>query len=167
MPKRLHVTPLLSVDELERRYRAADDPVLRSHYQMIWLLARGWSTTDVIAATGYSRTWIQTIARRYNQAGPAGLGDRRHANPGSPPLLDAAGHAALKVALGEVAPDGGLWTGPKVARWIGQRLGRSVADRRGWEYLRRLGYTPHRPRPAHTQADPDEQAAFPKCCASR
>lgn len=167
MPKHLPVTSHLSIAELEHRYRSATDPVVRSHYQIIWLPAQGWLTTDVIAATGYSRTWIQEIARRYNTAGPVGLGDQRHGNPGQPPLLDAAGQAALPDALRADPPDGGFWPGPKVARWIGARLGRSVADRRGWEWLRRLGYTPHRPRPAHAQADPAAQAAFPKSCASR
>jgi transposase len=162
MVKRIHVEARLAPAELGRRYRAARDPVERTHYQIVWLLAQGRATREVMVATGYSRRWVQEVARRYNRAGPAGLGDRRRANPGGEALLDAAGCEALRAALGGGAPDGGVWSGPKVARWMGERLGRRVHARRGWDYLRRLRYSPHMPRPAHAEADPEEQARFPK-----
>ncbi len=41
MPKRITIAAHLSKDELERRYRGAKDPIERSHYQIIWLLASG------------------------------------------------------------------------------------------------------------------------------
>lgn len=166
MPKHIHVRPHLSMDELEQHYRRAHDPVARTHYQIIWLLAQGRLTRDVAAATGYSPTWIQTIARRYNADGPAGLGDRRHGNPGQPPMLDAAGQQALRVAMQGAAPGGGFWTGPAVARWMSAHLGRRVSKQQGWVWLRRLDYTPQRPRPTHVAADSTERAAFPKACAS-
>jgi hypothetical protein len=37
-----------------------------------------------------------------------------------------------------------------------------VLPQRGWEYLRRLGYTPQVPRPQHAQANPESQDAFKK-----
>jgi transposase len=33
---------------------------------------------------------------------------------------------------------------------------------RGWEWMRRLGFTPPWPRPRETRADPEAQAAFKK-----
>jgi len=54
MPKRITIAPHLSLDELENRYRQAKDPVLRSHYQIIWLLACGRPTEEVAAITSYS-----------------------------------------------------------------------------------------------------------------
>jgi hypothetical protein len=42
-------------EELENRYRKARDPVLRSHYQILWLIGEGKSTTEVMEVTGYSR----------------------------------------------------------------------------------------------------------------
>jgi len=38
MPKRVKIEPHLSSDELERRYRQAQNVIERSHYQTIWLL---------------------------------------------------------------------------------------------------------------------------------
>jgi transposase len=110
--------------------------------------------------TSYSVNWVREIARRYREDGPAGLGDRRHTNPGAMPLLDAAQQDRLRAALGGPAPDGGLWTGRKVATWMSGELARPVSEQRGWEYVRKLGFTPQRPRPRATRADPDAQAAF-------
>ena len=156
------IPPHLPPAELERRYRRERDPVARSHWQIVWLLAGGAPTAEVCRATGYGANWVREVARRYREEGPAGLGDRRHANPGAAPLLDPAGQGELRAALGGPAPDGGLWTGRKVAAWIAARVGRPVAEQRGWEYLRKLGLTLQRPRPREERADPAAQAAFKK-----
>ena len=158
----LTVPAHLPLDEMERRYRRARDPVLRSHWQIVWLLARGAPTAEVCRVTGYGANWVREVARRYRAEGPPGLGDRRHANPGAAPLPDQVRQGELPAALGGPAPDGGLWTGRKVAAWIAARVGRPVAEQRGWEYLRKLGLTPQRPRPREERADPAAQAAFKK-----
>lgn len=160
MSRRRILADHFAVAELEAHHRRARDPVARSQWQIVWLLARGEPTTAVVAATGYSPGWIATIVGRYNRDGAAGIGDRRHRNRGAAPLLSADQRAALREALARPAPDGGLWTGPKVAAWMRERLGHPVHAQRGWEYLRRLGLTPQVPRPAHTAADPAGQAAF-------
>jgi transposase len=147
---------------LEHRYRRATDPVARSQWQIVWLLASGHSTAEVAGVTGYSVHWIREIAKRYREAGPGGIGDRRHGNPGARPLLEATQQAQLRQALSGPAPDGGVWTCHKVAAWIGAAIGRPVDPTRGWEWMRRLGFTPQRPRPRETRADPEAQAAFKK-----
>ena len=167
MPKRLSIQSHLSINDLERRYRTAKEPVARSHWQMVWLLAQGRASEEVAASTGYSVKWIRAVAQRYNQYGPPGLGDRRHHNPGSPGLLSAAQRAALATALGHPPSDGGLWTGPKVAAWMAATLGHPVHPQRGWEMLQRLGLRPKVPRPRHAKADPAAQAAFKKSCPPR
>lgn len=160
MARPLIVPSHLPVDELERRYRRTRDPVERSHWQIVWLLARGETTTAVAGVTGYSINWVREVAKRYREGGPGALGDRRHANRGAAPLLSAEQQAALRAALAGPALDGGLWTCRKVAAWIAARVGRPVGEQRGWEYLVRLGFSPQRPRPRETRADPAAQAAF-------
>ena len=125
-------------------------------------LPRGPPTAQVATATGYSQPWIRTLAHRYNAGGPDALGDRRQSNPGASPLLSPPQQAELATLLEGPAPDGGIWTGPKVARWMADQLGRSVHPQRGWEVLQHLGFTLQRLRPRHTQADPEAQAAFKK-----
>ena len=60
------------------------------------------------------------------------------------------------------APNGDLWTCRGVAAWMSQRLGRPVSEQRGWEWRRRLGFTPQQPRPRDTRADAAAQEAFKK-----
>ena len=161
MARPLVIAPHLTVTDLEQRYRQAGDPVARSQWQMLWLLAGGMSTAEVARVTGYSVRWVQEIARRY-RAGPEAIGDRRHTNPGAAPLLHGQQQEQLRAALAGPAPDGGIWTCRQVARWMSQTLGRPVSEQRGWEWMRRLGFTPQRPRPRETRADPVAQEAFKK-----
>jgi transposase len=160
MPAYLTLPAHLPVAELERRYRAAHDPVARSHWQILWLLSSGHRAAAVASVTGYSVNWVREVARRYRQDGPVGVGDRRHHNPGGPALLDASGRAALHEALAGPAPDGGLWTGRQVASWLSAYLHRPIHPQRGWEYLIQAGFSPQQPRPTAVQADPAAQAAF-------
>src|ERR671938_2149782 len=153
----------LSPAELGQRYRAARPPIERSHLRIVRLLSQGRDEREVARVTGYGRRWVGEIVRRYNEAGPDGLGDRRRGNVGATPLLGAEDEAALRAALAEPPADGGLWTGPKVAAWMGVRLGREVWPQRGWDYLKRLGYSAQRPRPRHAKAaSAEEQAAYKK-----
>lgn len=153
----------LSAAELGRRFRAARGRVERGHLQMVWLLVQGRSRGEVARIMGLSGCWVAEIVRRYNAAGPDGLGDRRRGNGGAKPLLGAEDEAALRTALAAPPSDGGLWTGPKVAAWMGARLGREVWPQRGWDYLRKLGHSPQVPRPRHAKAaSPEEQAEYKK-----
>jgi transposase len=164
MPKKIKLEPYLSTAELENRYREARDPVERSHYHIVWLIAQGKTTAEVMEVTGYSRDWIQQLSRRYNNRGPAALGDKRHENPGGVDraLLDEQQREELAGLLKRAPSDGGMWNSRKVAQWIEERTGRRVSPQRGWEYLRRLGNTPKVRRPSHAKADPREQEAFKK-----
>src|SRR3954467_6056583 len=100
----------LSPAELGQRYRAARSPVERSHLQIVWLLSRGRGEREVAQVTGYGRRWVGEVARRYDEGGPDGLGDRRRGNAGARPLLGAEDEAALGGA------GGGGGAGGRVAR---------------------------------------------------
>jgi transposase len=152
----------LTLKELAARSRRAQDSIERSHYQIVWLLAKGHTPREVAESTGYSADWVRVLAGSYNQRGVAGLADHRREAVGRPALLSADQQAELDEALQHPAPDGGLWSGPKVAGWMSQRLGRVVRAQRGWEYLHRLDYSAQVPRPRHAKADPAVQAAFKK-----
>ncbi|HET7037532.1 MAG TPA: winged helix-turn-helix domain-containing protein [Thermomicrobiaceae bacterium] len=160
--RRLHIPPHLALDELERRYRRATDAVARSQWQMVWRLSGGTPTAEVARVTGYSVNWVREVARRYREDGPDGIGDRRHGNPGAVPLLEASQQEQLRAVLGGPAPDGDVWTCRTVAAWMSEQVGRPISAQRGWEWMRRLGFTPQRPRPRETRADPETQAAFKK-----
>lgn len=123
----------------------------------------GDSLGEIAETTGYSRKWTTEIARRYEAEGVEALGDRRHGNPGAREraLLDEAAEAELVEALQSPPPaslGGGMWSGPKVASWIAQRNGlEKVHVQRGFEYLRKVRYSPQVPRPQNASADASEQ----------
>lgn len=54
MPKTIKLEPHLSSQELESRYRKAHDPVLRTHYQILWLISEAKTTAQVMEVTGYT-----------------------------------------------------------------------------------------------------------------
>lgn len=158
----------LEPERLEKLYRKASDPVLRTHLLMVWRMSLGDSVGEVAEMVGYSKKWTTEIVRRYEREGVEGLGDRRHSNPGAKEraLLDEAGEEELREALMEPPPaslGGGMWSGPKVARWIAQRNGlEKVHIQRGFEYLRKVRYSPQLPRPENASADASEREAFKK-----
>jgi transposase len=162
MNKRITVKAHLSIEQLESRYRKAKEGVERSHWQIVWLVAQGKTAQQIAEVTGYSYDWIRCIVHRYNQQGPAALGDHRHGNAGGTFLLSTKLQTQLQQMLDAPPPDGGLWSGPKVARWIYAQTGRKVHPQRGWEYLKRLGRSPRVLRPRHAKADPVAQEAFKK-----
>jgi transposase len=162
MPKQLTIIPHLSVSELELGYRQAKNGVDSRQYQIIWLLAQGKTTAEVMAITGYSRTWIYALVKRYNQSGATALGDHRRDNQGAKPLVEDIHQAQLWQVLQTPAPDGGLWNGRKVADWLSELTQQQISRQRGWEILRQMSFRLRVPRPAHTEADPVEQEAWKK-----
>ncbi|GHO61212.1 hypothetical protein KSC_001040 [Ktedonobacter sp. SOSP1-52] len=66
----------------------------------------------------------------------------------------------MRHLLEHLSPDGDLWTGPKVARWVSEQLGCKVHPQRGWDTLKRLGFSLQIPRPRHHKADPAQQETF-------
>jgi transposase len=163
MARHLHLQPHLSVDELERRYRAAKEPNERSWWQILWLLSQGHTAVAVSAVTGYSAYWIGQLAKRYNTQGPAGMHNRRHTTSHrTPPLVPAALQEELRQVLAEAAARHEHWTGGEAAAWIAQRLGRPVSYHVGWRYLVRAKQSLQVPRPRHALAHAEQQADFKK-----
>jgi transposase len=158
----------LSVEELAERFRSAKDVVERSHCQVIWLLAKGHTIPEVAEVVALTPRWVRKLAERYEREGAASLGDHRRYNAGKP-LLSAEDFEALRERLGAPPDDGGLWTGPKVARWMAARLGLAhVHAPRGWEALKKLDWSLQQPRPRNPRsASPDEAAAFKKSSPTR
>jgi transposase len=164
MARRIYLATHLSVDELEKRYRAAHEPHERTWWQILWLLARGQLAKDIAQSTGYTASWIGQIAKRYNAEGPEGMVNRQRTTSWrAPRMLSAAQQEELRAALAGPAPDGGKhWSCRAVADWMAATLGRPVQVQRGWDYLQRLKQSQQVPRPRHALADTAQQADFKK-----
>jgi transposase len=163
MARRIHLRTDVSVDELERRYRAAKEPHERSWWQILWLLARGQLAQDIAESTGYSRHWIGQIAKRYNAEGPEGMRNRQYTHSHRAALLLSQEQLAeLAAVVCGPAPERDDWTGRLVAEWMSRTLGRPVSAQVGWVYLVRLQGKRRKPRPQHVLADPHQQTEFKK-----
>jgi len=77
MARRIRLATHLSVEELKQRYRAAQEPHERTWWQIVCLLARGQTATRIAEGTGYTRSWIWQIAKRYNAEGPGSMVNRQ------------------------------------------------------------------------------------------
>jgi transposase len=159
----------LSAAELEARYETAADPVAKSHFHAIWLLSLNYGIEEVAEILSFSIRWVRLLVKRYNEQGPDSLGDRRFGNGTAPAILTEEALAALKARLKTPPDDGGVWTGPKVARWLAKFHGRkSVHDQRGWDGLVAVGYSIQKPRPRHPRAaGEDDRAALKKTARHR
>src|SRR5258707_12757419 len=135
MGRHIHLATHLSVDDLEKRYRAAHEPHERSWWQILWLLARGQTATTIAESTGYNRAWIGQIAKRYNVEGPAGMVNRQHTTSWrAPRMLAAAQQEELLPALAGPAPDGSQqWSCPAGADPLVAQLGRPRQEARRWD----------------------------------
>jgi transposase len=165
MTRHTHLHPHVPPAELSQRARHAPTQVEARRWQLLVLIADKMSTKDAARLVGLQEDYAGRVVRRYNREGPESLRDHRLelVGPGRTPLLTPEQQQELAVAVQGPAPGGGLWTGPDVARWIARRTGREhVAPQRGHDYLKRLGMSPQRPRPRHTEADPAAQEAFKK-----
>lgn len=165
MARRTQLEPHATPEELRQRYLATDDLSERRHFQVLWLISGGKTQAETAELVGFSERWVQTIVKRYNAGGIEAMRDRRHDHPGAPRVLDAEGEQALEAMMQDRPDDGGLWTSNKVAKWIHGHTGRTVCTVSGWRTLRRLGYTPQRPRARHRRADPEAQEAFQEASA--
>jgi transposase len=154
------ITAHLSVGELEARYKTAGDPIAKSHFHALWLVASGYEVAEVAELLSFSARWVSELVRRYNAGGPERLGDQRIHNGSEPRILTPAALEALRERIKSAPDDGGLWSGPKVARWLADyhRL-KSVHDQRGFDALIAIGYSLLKPRPRHPEAASEEDRA--------
>lgn len=158
--KRLPVVAHLTPEEIDGRYRDCTDAAEKTRWHVLWLVTRPDQPVSATAAAklvGYTPAWGRAILRRYNAHGPDALHDGRRDN-GADPKLTPGQQAELFAALRREAPDGGLWSGPKVAAFVKGRFGVEVWPQTGWQWLKDLGFRLVVPRPKHPKAaTPEEQ----------
>ena len=130
--------------------------------EAIWLLAQGRTFLEVGEVMAFAPRWVEELAARYNAHGPAALGDQRRQNGRAASLLTEDVLTALAERVRTPPEDGGLWSGPKVALWMAAHLGLAkVHAQRGWEALKRIGWSVQAPRPRHARAaTPEQREAF-------
>lgn len=169
MPKRIELQPHLTTAELYRRYRQCRAPQEKLRWRALHLIAQGTRASEAALRVGRTSGWVTQLTQRYNRRGAQAVATQQgKVRPGPKPRVSAQAATELDAALRRSAPDGGLWTAPKVARWIADRTGQSVHETTAWRAMRRLGFTLQVPRPRPRRAaSAAEQATFKKSSATR
>ena len=164
MARRIELKAHLTTEELKRRYLACQKAQEKTRWRALYLISKGVMASQAARRVGRTSGWITQLVSRYKQQGPASIPRQTgQTNVGRPPKLSAALSAELDMALRSHAPDGGLWTGPKVATWVAEKSGQRVHHSTGWRALKRLGFSLQTPRPANKRrASLEEQAEFKK-----
>jgi transposase len=131
------------------------------------LVLEGVDRKTAAETCGMDQQTLRDWVHRYNEAGLAGLSNRRG---GSRSRRLEPGQVAELVSWLEAGPDPAV---DGVVRWRRQDLRRRIAARFGVElhertvgkYLAALGYRRLSVRPRHPKADPQAQEAFKKASA--
>ncbi len=100
------------------------------------------------------------VVRRYHHHGPAVLADQPQHHKGTPSLLTGEHQQQVQRVLEQAPVGGGLWTGPQVGKSDGWANRAHDPPQRGWESLKRLGFSLQVPRPPHHNADPGKPELF-------
>ncbi len=167
MPKKAYLASHFSSDELKKNYRTCQEPVEARRWHLLWKIAAGWTIKNSALAVGLDYQYAKKVVKRYNEEGASGVKNKRFEakkhRRGREKLLNDEQLKKFKEALKERPSDGGIWTGPKVARWIEKETGlEKVWVQRGWDYLKKCNYSWQKPRPKHKKGDLDEQKEFKK-----
>jgi hypothetical protein len=70
MGSKVYLIEHLAADELYHRYREEQDPIKRTHLQILWLLMSGRPAKVAAEMTGYSQRWISVLVTLPRQTGP-------------------------------------------------------------------------------------------------
>lgn len=163
MAQRIQLKPHLTTEELRARYRLCQKPQEKVRWHAPYLISKGMVAADAARRVGRASSWITTLARRYNRDGAAAIARQRSTTPSHRAKVGHKLGKELDKALRTPAPDGGLWTAPKVSAWITEKSGQEVHPVTAWRAMRRLGFSLQVPRPANKRrASPAEQAEFKK-----
>lgn len=165
MPKKAYLANHFNSHALKQKYLKSQDSVESRRWGVLWKVSLGWTIKNSALALGIDYQYAKKIVKRYNELGAEGVKNQRKTTRnhrrGKPPLLnDQQLHSLIK-ALKESPSDGGIWTGPKVARWIEKETQvEKVGNQRGWDYLKKCGYSWQRPRPKHRACDEKSQQEY-------
>jgi transposase len=163
MAGRIQLKPHLTTEELRTRYRACQKPQEKVRWHALYLISKGMVAADAARRVGRASSWITSLARRYNREGAAAIARQKSTRPSHRAKVDQRLGKELDKALRSGAPDGGLWTAPKVAAWITDKSGQAVHQTTAWRAMRRLGFSLQVPRPTNKRrATLEEQAEFKK-----
>jgi len=144
---------------------ASGDAAATRRMLALALVLDGHSRLDAARLCGMDRQTLRDWVHRYNEAGLAGLTDRR--GHGGPPRRLSPEQEAAVAELVRTGPDPAAhgvvrWRRVDLAAVIAARFGVTIAERTVGKLLRRLGFVRLSVRPRHPAHDAEAQSAHKK-----
>jgi hypothetical protein len=128
MPKTAYLAKHFSSSELKGKYLKSKDSVETRRWHLLWKISLGWTIKNSAIAVGCSYPYAQKILSQYNRNREEGVRNRKNQTSNhvreKKRLLNPQQLEKLKQQIEQTSPDGGIWTGTKVARWIEKETGR-------------------------------------------
>jgi transposase len=152
-----------NASDLRRAASRCRDGAAARRMLALALIKEGHSRTEAARSCGMDRQTLRDWVHRYNDAGLAGLSDKKGRTGPKPRLSpDQDAEVAKLVRKGPDLEEDGVvrWRRVDLARVIKARFGVTLAERTVGELLRRLGFSHVSPRPRHPKADATAQASF-------
>ena len=117
--------------ELSDDFRSASDERLSHKKHCVYLIAEGWSYSQVSTIFHHGPATLKRWYQKYNKYGPTALRDK--ARSGRPPKLSpeilSAVRAALKLPPSAVGLRPARWTGPVLVAWIADEYNQKISLR--------------------------------------
>jgi hypothetical protein len=129
MAGRIQLKLHLTTEELQTRYRSCQKPQEKVRWYALYLISQGAVAAEAARRVGRASSWLTSLARRSNRDGTPAVARRQSTSPSHRAKVEQKLGTVLDIALRTPAPDGALWTAPKVAAWI-TRAGMKFIPRR-------------------------------------
>lgn len=150
-------------EALKEAYQRERDSEVRTRLHGLWLLRCGWRLGMVAEVMGAHYQSVQRWVGWYRKGGLPEV--RRHKIGGRGPQPWLSPEAESQVS--DAVATGRFRTAWEIREWIAQQYGASYTLGGVYSLLQRLKCAPKVPRPVHTKADPEVQAAWEKGVSSR
>lgn len=137
----MKAAPLLNhhtLEELEKFYKEAKNPLEHARWQIIWLKKKGYSIAELMAVSGYSRKTVSALIADYNARRERAIEDKRKRN-GARSRLSIQQQQHLAQALTAPRADGLPWTSQRAKEYIQEQYGIQMTHVCAWSYMNRLG----------------------------
>ena len=152
----------LDVGDLRERMYRAPTPRERERWHGLWLLAQGWSATQVAEALEREPHTIGNWLDNFRQGGAQGLVFEQ--TGGSPPVLNRGQQNQLKSAVQNPPGEAGIelsnWNWKVVRQFLKQSFDLGLSRSSCLNYLHRLGFVLKRPKKRLLKAKDEERKAF-------
>ncbi len=145
-------------EALKVDYQRERDPEVRTRLHGLWLLRCGWRLGMVAQVMGTHYRSVQRWVAWYREGGLPEVRAHKMGGRGPQPWLSPE----EEIQVSDAVATGRFQTAWEIRDWIAQQYGVSYTLGGVYSLLQRLKCSPKVPRPVHTKADPEGQAAWKK-----